>query len=139
MYALFNFGKKNRAADSPKTISVTLAAHYQNEKSDNQSSKYTKWELDVKVKRIVRHPHYDAQSETGKFDIALLLLEEKILWNYGTRPVCLPITNSYQHPRRKYTNHKENLTSSMDFKNGDLAVVTGWASLSRLNKSEGLT
>ncbi|CAL8109481.1 unnamed protein product [Orchesella dallaii] len=112
----------DRAAASPKTISVTLAAyHFSHDEGTTYFTKYTKWEQDVKVKRIIRHPSYDAFNESGKFDIAILLLDDKIQWNHATMPVCLPT-------KTESTLTTKSLHSLYDseFKSGEIATVVGW-------------
>lgn len=148
----FNLSVLFRATNSPKTISVTLAAHYLSRRRLKRSHKTNgtkypkgKWEQDVKVKRIIRHPYYDAFSNLGfRNDIAILLLEDKVEWNYGTRPVCLPtlpnkLNNSSGEDLKATLKspRNENLTEDVknpyhldnDFLSGDSAIVAGWASV----------
>ncbi|ODM99899.1 Ovochymase-2 [Orchesella cincta] len=115
----------DRAAASPRTISVTLAAHhFSHDDGTKYFSKYTKWEQDVKVKRIIRHPQYDAFNQSGKFDIAILLLETKIQWNHATLPVCLPTKNESSVPQ--LTPYAFHSLYDSEFKSGELATVAGW-------------
>jgi len=105
---------------------VTLAAHhFSHDNRTKYFSKYTRWEQDVQVKRIIRHPQYDAFNESGKFDIAILVLESKIKWNDATMPVCLPTKNeSFSSVPTTYSSSHS--LYDLEFQAGELATVAGW-------------
>lgn len=71
-----------------------------------------------KIKRSFLHPNYDNQKVY--FDIALIEMDQKVDYNGGIHPICLP----------------EKPVLNVDSRQNDLATLTGWGSQFRADQSQ---
>lgn len=56
----------------------------------------------VKIKEIILHEKYDANSISHENDIALLLLEDSVVSTRWIKPICLPTKKNMK--KRSYVN-----------------------------------
>ena len=79
-----------RFISSPASLAVgrwkVIAGKHHIDKTDPQQVEYS-------VKQIIKHESYD--SDTVANDLAILVLQDRIIFNEFIKPVCLPTGQNY--------------------------------------------